>query len=68
MKTTRQVIRILAAANPQHAPTEERIRHALRRGAVSPPPLFAGRLAWRREDIIVLADVLGLVCPSKDQG
>ena len=60
MRSTREVIVFLSDANPGVNVTEDRIRHALRRGDIPPPSTFAGRLAWTSEDILARAKALGL--------
>ncbi len=64
MQSTREVIALLSDANPCVQVTEDRIRHALRRGDIQPPSTFAGRLAWTPEDILALAKALGLKAPQ----
>ena len=66
MHSTREVIRLLILANPTAAITEERIRRALRRGSVSIPSMFAGRLAWTDSEVNELAASLGLRSPLGD--
>jgi hypothetical protein len=65
MFTTRDVRSFLKRSNPGIAVTEDRIRHALRRGNVAPGS-FAGRLAWSRADVVALAAALNLAPPALD--
>ena len=64
MLTTTEVLRSLRAANPGTVITEDRIRHALRRGDLPSPESFAGRLAWSDQDIAALAQALKVEQPS----
>jgi hypothetical protein len=64
MYTTRQVLGALRQANPGEAVTEERIRRSLRRGAIPPPSMFAGRFLWTDGDVRALAKALGLMPPE----
>ncbi len=62
--TTLDVIDRLRAANPGATITEDRIRHAIRRGDVDPPQLFTNRYAWTDDDVRFLARALGLRTPE----
>ena len=68
MLTTRAVVAALLSANPGAPVTEDRVRHALRRGAVAPPSQFAGRYQWTPESVRALAKALGLSTPSPRKG
>src|SRR5262245_12159119 len=68
MLSTKQVILALRGANPDASITEDRIRHVLRRGAIEPPPQFAGRYQWTPDAVRALANELGLVAPSSRRG
>ena len=65
MRSTKAVLDALRAANPDIVISEDRIRHAIRRGDVTPCS-FAGRLAWTAADVAALAAALGLVLPELD--
>jgi hypothetical protein len=65
MYSTQIVLRQLQAANPDAAVTEDKIRHAIRRGLVG-PKAFACRLAWTSEDVKKLVSALDLVPPMFD--
>ncbi len=67
MLSTRAVLRLLREINPDSRLTEERIRRVLRRGDISYPEEFAGRLAWSMADVLRLAEALGLDPPNEDQ-
>lgn len=60
MLSTREVIDLPRAANPDANVSEDRVRVAVRRGKVKPPRTFAGRFAWTEEDARELAQALGL--------
>lgn len=60
MFSTRKVRIVLRESNPDKEVTEDQIRHVLRRGAITPPQTFAGRLAWTTEDVAALAEQLRL--------
>lgn len=60
MLTTRAVLSLLRAANPETKITEDLLRSALRRGLAEPPRCFAGRFLWSLADIQRLARALGL--------
>jgi hypothetical protein len=60
MYSTREIIKALAEANPNQRIDEERIRRAIRRGAISPPSTVAGRFVWTQADLKSLANALGL--------
>ena len=62
MYSTQTVLRRLQAANPDAAVSEDKIRHAIRRGIVG-PKAFACRLVWTREDIEKLVTALDLAPP-----
>ena len=51
MHGTNDVVRVVAAANPEAGVTEDRIRRVLRRGLIPTVRLVAGRLLWARGDI-----------------
>lgn len=70
MHSTREVLDRIRAANPGRSVTEDRIRHALRRGLVSWPRVFSGRLLWTEADVDGLCEALGFErpgCPSRDR-
>ena len=64
MYSTREVLQLLRGSNPAATITEERVRRALRREDLPGPGLFAGRLAWRPDDVLRLARSLDLTPPS----
>jgi hypothetical protein len=64
MFSTREILNLLRDANPGVAITEDRVRHAIRRGEVPTPPSFAGRLLWSYADLALLAAALGLSAPT----
>ena len=64
MYSTRDVLDALRRANPASPITEDRIRHALRRGDLTWPSTCGGRLIWSWSDIESLADALGLRRPT----
>ena len=64
MFTTRKVLALLRKANPGSVVTEDRVRHALRRGVLALPHQFAGRLAWTTAEVEALARGLGLNPPA----
>jgi len=61
---TRELLGLLAEANPCTEVLEERLRRALRRGLIDPPSTVAGRFVWREEDVEAVAEALGLTAPS----
>jgi hypothetical protein len=63
MFTTREAIEILRQANPDSDVSEELVRRAIRQGAVTRPPMFAGRLVWSIDHIQLLVHHLGLQVP-----
>ncbi len=65
MKSTREVLALLSSASQGVQITEDRVRHALRRGDLEPPSTFAGRLAWSWPDILALASALGVNAPHR---
>lgn len=66
MLSTRAVLALLRDANPGVPLTEDRVRHALRRGEFPTPATFSGRLAWAPEDVRRLAAALGVAAPPAD--
>ncbi len=66
MYSTQRVLRGLQAKNPDAAVTEDKIRHAIRRGIVG-PKAFACRLVWTKEDVEKLAKALDLVPPMLEE-
>ncbi len=64
MFTTRQVLTALRHANPGTVVSEDLIRHAIRRGIVTPPHTFGGRFAWTDTDVATLAAALDLRSPG----
>jgi hypothetical protein len=64
MLGTSEVVRALIAANPMVRITEDRVRWVLRRGLVSGICSVAGRLVWTHDDVIALAQQLGVVAPE----
>lgn len=66
MFTTRDVLIQLRHANPGAEITEDRLRHALRRQAVSRPLLIAGRYLWTHREVDEIASALRLQPPSED--
>lgn len=64
MFSTPDVIRLLRESNPAANVSENRVRHALRRGTVARPAIFSGRLIWTIEDVVRIASALGLKVPS----
>jgi hypothetical protein len=65
MRSTKTVVEAFRGANPGATVNEDRFRHAIRRGLVTPKS-FAGRLAWSAEDIRTLARALNLNEPALD--
>lgn len=65
MFSTQEVVKALQSANPDARVNEDRIRHVIRRGEVSPRS-FAGRLAWSPDDVTTLASALRLTAPRHD--
>jgi len=63
MFNTQEVVRLLQAANPGDQVSEDRVRHAIRRGLVG-PKVFASRLAWSAHDVLKLAQALNLIPPA----
>lgn len=64
MLTTQQVIDAIRTSNPRFEISEDRIRHAIRRGDVPRPSVFAGRFIWMPRDVASLARALGLNAPD----
>lgn len=64
MRSTRQVLQMLSQHHPDAEITEDRLRRALRSGAIAPPNTFAGRLVWLPEDIAALCAHLGVEVPD----
>jgi len=67
MFSTTEVIEVLRAVNPCARISEDRVRHAIRRGAIPAPDTFAGRYAWTWLDIRRLATALGLQSPDENR-
>lgn len=65
MFSTRQVLDFLRRANPGARVSEDRLRHALRSGAVGSPCSLAGRLLWTPIDVRALATALRLNLPPR---
>lgn len=66
-RSTGEVARDLTAQLGRRV-TEREIQGVLRRtgaGAITPPPLVAGRRAWREEDVQALLDVLDVRAPRR---
>ncbi len=63
MLSTREVIAALSAANPASPLSEERVRRAIRIGTIEPPASVAGRFIWGDQDVVALANALGLDIP-----
>lgn len=63
--STRAALQALRDANPCARITEDLLRGALRRSPDLAPRLFAGRFAWREEEVAALAKFLGLQAPSQ---
>ena len=61
MRSTRELILLLRAANPAADVTEDHIRSAIRRELVEPPSTFAGRYAWSWDEAKAVAEALGLL-------
>ena len=51
MFSTREVLGLLAEANPDARVDEDRLRRAIRTGSVSPPSTVAGRYVWSEADL-----------------
>ena len=64
MLPTSRVLRLLQDANPERQVREDHLRHALRRGLLERPPIFAGRLVWSEEHIVALAAALDIKPPD----
>ncbi len=64
MFTTPEAVRLLKAANPSRPVSEDRVRHALRSGTATAPPRVGRALVWRAEDLVRLAEALGLRAPA----
>jgi hypothetical protein len=64
MLTTREVLDELRRRYPDARFTEDRLRHALRRGSITAPALVAGRYVWSPKEITALTRALGV--PSTD--
>lgn len=66
MHTTSDALCLLRSSNPlvRDSITEDRLRHALRRGLLERPPIFAGRLVWSEEHVRALAFALGVTPPD----
>lgn len=67
MFTTNEVLELLAKANPTHAVTEDRLRHALRRAGRPRPSTFAGRLVWTAGEVTAIARAMKLTPPTFDR-
>lgn len=65
-RTTREVVQILRERHPAAGITEDRIRHAIRRGDVT-PETWGGRLAWSVSDVDRLEAALVSSAPSEAQ-
>jgi len=64
MISTRELLHLLKAANPNQKITENTIRNAIRQGKVKSPDLFAGRFIWNEDDIEDLVIFMRLKPPS----
>ncbi len=64
MLSTREVLQILSQHHPEAEITEDRLRRALRSGAITPPNTFAGRLVWLSDDVAALCEYLGVEIPE----
>lgn len=67
MYSTRDVLDALRRANPASPITEDRVRHALRRGDLDWPSTCGGRLIWSSTDIQNLAAALDLRGPILEE-
>lgn len=71
---TRQLLELAGIKTGGRLVTEDRLRHALRRGLVRRPAQIGGRFVWSPEDVEVVASVLGaaptaaLVAARGDRG
>jgi hypothetical protein len=63
MFSTREVLGLLAQANRGQGIDEERLRRAIRTGAIPPPSTIAGRYVWSEGDLELLTKALGLRSP-----
>ena len=64
MFSTREVLGLLAEANPTETVDEERLRRAIRVGSVHAPSMVAGRYVWDETEVSEVAAALGLQSPS----
>jgi len=64
MYSTKHVVMKLARANPGVAVDEERVRRAIRTGAICAPRSIAGRYVWTDREVAELTKVLGLRAPE----
>lgn len=64
MFSTRRVLDLLRAANPERRVSEDQIRSALRRERLAAPASFAGRFIWSPDDVKRLAMALAVRMPE----
>ena len=64
MFTTRTTIALIRTANPDTRITEDQVRSFIRRGVVGTPTTVAGRYLWQLDEVLALAEALGLNPPT----
>lgn len=65
---TSEVLKHLRESNPEQAVTENRVRSAIRRGAVQTPRILSGCYFWTWDEVRSLAQALNLDEPQSPCG
>lgn len=64
---TPQLLAALRSANPAENVTEDRLRHAIRRGVLRRPQTIGRQFVWGPDDVQAVAEVLNLDLPADAQ-